>query len=168
MALTPDELKAVREIFFLSSSRQNFASDEEREKFFTTWTEYYFKFCPELILLDRDAGQVRGYLMGCADSRAAEAFYAERLPSYAVFADLFARFPAHLHINVHPLGRSQGVGARLIAEFSKQLLKRGVRGLHIVTSPDSENREFYKRNGFSFEEKRPWQKHTLLFMGRPL
>jgi ribosomal protein S18 acetylase RimI-like enzyme len=166
MPLLPEEYKAIREIFFMSSSRQTFASEEEREKFFTTWTEYYFKFCPELILLDRDGDKVRGYLMGCVDSMAAEEFYRERLKSYSVFADLFPRFPAHLHINVHPTGRSQGVGGRLIGRFAALLKSQGALGVHIVTSPDSANREFYRRNGFEFEEIRPWQKHSLLFMGR--
>jgi GNAT superfamily N-acetyltransferase len=168
MALSPEDFKAVREIFFLSSSRQTFAGDEEREKFFATWTEYYFKFCPQMILLDRDGGKVRGYLMGCADSRAAEEFYRERLKSYALFADLFSRFPAHLHINVHPSGRSQGVGGRLIGRLLEILREQGVKGLHIVTSPESPNAEFYRRNGFDFEEIRAWQKHSLLFMGRKI
>src|ERR1700744_3575529 len=93
------DLAAIREIFFLSSSRQSFASDEEREKFFETWTGYYFKNCPELIFLDRAERGGRGYLMGCLDSAKASEFYRERLKSYAVFSGLFARFPAHLHIN---------------------------------------------------------------------
>jgi GNAT superfamily N-acetyltransferase len=168
MKLSSAELAAIREIFFVSSSRQSFASDEEREKFFETWTGYYFKNSSDLILLDRDEQGVRGYLMGCLDSHQASAFYKERLKSYAVFEDLFSRFPAHLHINVHPRARNRGVGAKLIADFIALLRAKNVRGLHIVTSPDSANREFYKRNGFTFAETRSWQKHSLLFMGQKL
>jgi len=161
------DLAAVREIFFTSSSRQKFASDEEREKFFATWTGYYFKHAPDLIFLHRnDHGEVIGYLMGAADSEAARSFYADRLKSYAVFADLFARFPAHLHINVHSSGRNQGIGAKLIDRFADELRRRGIKGLHIVTSPDSANVSFYHRNRFTYQQQRQWQGHSLLFMGR--
>lgn len=168
MPFTPAEMSAIREIFFVSSSRQSFASNEEREKFFATWTGFYFQNCPELILLDRagDGSNVRGYLMGCADSASAMEYYRERLKSYAVFADLFPRYPAHLHINVHPSARSQGVGARLIERFAAILRGQGVRGLHIVTSPTAANLDFYRRNGFVFEEIRSWGAHSLLFMGK--
>ena len=168
MKLSAETLNRVREIFFLSSNRKKFASEDERDDFFKTWTDYYFKFCPELILFDHDGAKIRGYLMGCADSASAELFYRDRLKSYAVFANLFSRFPGHLHINVHPDGRSQGVGARLIAQFEEILKKRGVRGLHIVTSPESANTAFYLRNGFSYKEIRDWQNHSLLFMGKTL
>jgi ribosomal protein S18 acetylase RimI-like enzyme len=165
--MNEQDSRAIREIFFLSSSRQTFASDDEREKFFSLWTDYYFKHAPELIFLDRDEkGRVRGYLMGAADSSKASTFYKDSLKSYAVFSDLFARFPAHLHINVHPSGRSQGVGARLIETFVAELRQRGIAGVHIVTSPDSANRAFYLRNGFTFEEIRKFRGTPLLFMGR--
>ena len=166
MRFTPAELAAIREIFFVSSSRQKFASEEEREKFFETWTGYYFKNCADLILLDRDGETVRGYLMGCADSTAAKEYYSGRLKSYALFEDLFSYFPAHLHINVSPAARSQGVGARLIERFVGILRERKVPALHIVTSPDAANLEFYRRNGFGFEVTRPWGSHSLLFMGK--
>jgi GNAT superfamily N-acetyltransferase len=161
------DLAAVREIFFLSSSRQKFASDEERDKFFALWTDYYFTYAPDLIFLHHnERGEVIGYLMGAADSEGARVFYSDRLKSYAVFADLFARYPGHLHINVHPSGRGQGIGAKLIDRFADELRRRNIKGLHIVTSPDSPNVVFYRRNHFTFEAEREWNEHSLLFMGR--
>lgn len=166
MVSSPTVLAAIREIFFLSSARQLFESEREREEFFALWTEYYFKFFPDLILVDQKDEAVRGYLMGCPDSEAAMPFYASRLKSYSLFADQFARFPAHLHMNVHPSARNEGVGGRLLARFAESITAQGIAGAHLVTSPDSPNRAFYRRHGFNFELERHHAGYPLLFMGR--
>lgn len=164
-----DEIKAVTEIFFASSSRQTFASPAEKDQFFAKWTAYYLESCQKssFVALD-EGGKVLGYLMGCESSEKASGYYREVNPSYALFEDQFKRFPAHLHINCAPDARGLGCGSLLIAHFIKQLRSDGVQGVHIVTSPDADNRHFYGKNGFNFELIRAWKERPLLFMGRDL
>jgi ribosomal protein S18 acetylase RimI-like enzyme len=162
-------LLAIRDIFYVSSARQHFSSPEEKIEFFEKWTRYYITEQPELIFLAvEDDAKVLGYLMGCADSKAALPYYEERLKSYAVFADQFEKYPAHLHINFRPEARGQGIGSKLIEHFCEKLVQDDVRGVHIVTSPDADNRRFYSKNKFAFELKRRWREVDLLFMGRDL
>jgi len=168
-SIDANDLAAVREIFFLSSSRQNFSSEEEKAHFFDKWTKYYLDSCADRALVAKDlGGRVMGYLMGCADSGQALPYFQEQNKSYALFADLFERFPAHLHLNCHPEARNMGVGSRLIEAFVQRLKSERSKGVHIVTSPESENCAFYRKNGFQFELMRHWRERPLLFMGRGL
>jgi ribosomal protein S18 acetylase RimI-like enzyme len=157
-----------RSIFFASSTRKNFLDDDEREEFWRTWTEFYFSKVPDLIFLARINDSVVGYLMGCADSTASLPELQSRVPSFALFADLFASFPAHLHINFSAEARGQGGGRQLVDAFIQELKDRGCPGVHVVTSPTAENVPFYRRLGFTVEVDRPWHLMPLLFMGREL
>lgn len=160
-------LKTIREIFFESSSRRNFNDQAEKERFFQRWTEYYLSEHPESVYIAFDHDQtVIGYLMGCPDSRRAMEHYSSTLKSYSLFADLFDRFPAHLHINLAERARGRGIGAQLINAFIRDL--EGCPGLHIVTSPEARNRGFYLNNGFHFLVEREQNGTKFLFMGRPL
>lgn len=160
------EQEAVREIFFLSSSRQSFASSEEKETFFDNWTDYYAAH--GVTLVAKDGENVLGYLMGCADSAAALSFYENRVRYYSLFKDLFPRFPAHLHINCHPDSRGKGVGRLLIERFVVEMRAAGACGVHLVTQPFVDNRHFYRKTGFTFETIREWKGNALLFMGRSI
>lgn len=150
-----DELEAI---FFASALRQRFADGAERAAFLETWTGWYVREAPDDLLLWLDGdGRVAGYLTGCRDSTDATALF-DVIPGYAVFADRFACFPAHLHINVRPDRRDAGIGARLIEAFAESC----GTGLHIVTGAGARNAAFYRRNGFTVEETRG----ALHFMGR--
>jgi GNAT superfamily N-acetyltransferase len=164
----PADQDAIREIFFLSASRTHWPDDEAKETFFDTWTSFYFTHAEDLIFLAVDDGRALAYLTGCRDSAGAQAEIEKKIKSFAVFADLFARFPAHLHINAHPDARGRGIGSRLIEHFCSVLKKQKIGGVHLVTSPDSRNRGFYRKNGFDFEVEREFKGHKLLFMGRAL
>lgn len=155
-------LPALKEIFYLSSSRQTFADAAERDAFFQRWAGYYVSREPQNCFLALDSKkELLGYITGCADSKAA----APHIPlrSYSVFADLFDKYPAHLHINCHPRARSQGVGSALIRHLIGNF---GGAGIHLITSPGAANIPFYRRNGFTFEVEREWEGKKLLFMGR--
>lgn len=162
-------LPEFRDIFFLTSSRKSFSTPEEREKFWRSWTEYYFLNEPAHIYIARSGdGLILGYLTGATDSRAAQADIAKSIPSFACFADQFDDFPAHLHINCHPNAQRMGLGRQLIDSFVSDLGKDHVSGVHVVTSPGEENVLFYRRLGFVHEVGRSWQGYSLLFMGRRL
>lgn len=163
------DLPYVRDVFFLSSTRKEFKSAHDRETFWDNYTRYYLYEKPDYNLIASTVDRpVSGYLMGCDDSAAALPFYKDRLAFYAHFADQFEAYPAHFHINTHPDKRGMGIGSYMLNRFVETLRERGVRGVHLVTSPDAENRAFYQKNGFTFELVRRWRGIPLLFMGRDL
>jgi ribosomal protein S18 acetylase RimI-like enzyme len=161
--------ESVKEIFFLSSARKTFLTPKDKIQFFEDWTSYYFESCPDLIFLALDSkSKVLGYLMGAPDSKRALNHYQTRVKSFAVFKDQFDRYPAHLHINLHPEARGQGLGSKLIDHFAGAMRQNQVPGVHIVTSPTSRNVQFYRQNQFDFELERPFHSARLLFMARSL
>ncbi len=166
---TADVLPKIREIFFLSADPKNISDDQSKnDAFFSKWTSYYLSYEPEWTLLAWDAGKLLGYMMIGTNSRKAVAFYDSRNPAYRVFADQFDDYPAHLHMNFHPTARGQGTGSFLVEDACARLKKKGLKGLHLVTSPGQRNVGFYRRNGFSFELQRDYKGYPLLFMGRKL
>lgn len=168
-SIPESDLPFVRDIFFLSSTRKEFKTPKDRETFWDNYTRYYLYEKPELNLIASTGDRrVAGYLMGCEDSAAALPFYKDRLAHYAHFADQFEKYPAHFHINTHPDKVGMGIGSYMLNRFVETLRERGVRGVHLVTSPDSPNRKFYQKNGFDFELVRRWRGIPLLFMGRDL
>lgn len=149
----------LREIFFLTSSRQSFASDQDREDFFERWAGQYLKESPEQVYLARvrDLSKTSIWQAYALTSQRAE------LSSQA-FAPLFADYPTHLHINCHPQAQGQGLGRALIEHIISDLRQRRIGGLHAVTSLDAENLGFYQRLGFT-----QIQKHSsLVFMALKL
>lgn len=155
-----DALAALERIFFASSLRKNFADDTARAAFFETWTGWYLRQAPQDVLLWRvpETGVWAGYLTGCRDSAGAAGLF-DAIPAYARFADLFGRFPAHLHVNVDEAFRSRGVGAALVEGFASDCKS----GMHVVTGTQARNRAFYRRCGFVAEA----ESGGLLLMGRP-
>jgi GNAT superfamily N-acetyltransferase len=149
---------AVVEIFFESSVRRNFDDEAAKARFLATWTGWYLTegAADVWIALDGD-GTVAGYLTGCRDSAGTSAL-TETIPRYRSFADLFDRFPAHLHVNVRAGRRGQGIGTALIERFAEAC----GTGLHVVTAPSASNVGFYLRNGFLAAVER----EGLLFLGR--
>ncbi|MCG5241120.1 GNAT family N-acetyltransferase [Azospirillum doebereinerae] len=157
-------LAALEEIFFASTTRTTFASPEDRAAFLATWTGWYLADAPDdvWIALAED-GTVVGYLTGCKDSAGA-APLARTIPKYTDFADRFAAYPAHLHVNVRPGWRDHGIGRQLVDRFAGDCASDGLPGVHLVTGVFARNVEFYRRAGFTDA----LQRGPLLFLGRRL
>jgi ribosomal protein S18 acetylase RimI-like enzyme len=65
-------------------------------------------------------------------------------------ADLWAKYPAHLHINLLPDYQSMGLGTRLMKHFEQHLIRQGIRGVHLdTTSQNHKAIPFYKKMGFA-------------------
>ncbi|WP_236783605.1 GNAT family N-acetyltransferase [Azospirillum humicireducens] len=157
-------LAALVEIFFASTSRTEFASDAERAAFLATWTGWYVDDAPrDIWMAVADDGLVVGYLTGCKDSAGAPEL-ARRIPKYEVFADRFAAYPAHFHVNVRPGWREHGLGRRLVDRFAGDCRADGLPGVHLITAVFARNVEFYQRAGFTDA----CQRGPLLFLGRTL
>jgi GNAT superfamily N-acetyltransferase len=157
-------LRVLEEIFFLSTTRTSFADPQERAAFLRTWTGWYVEHAPADIWFALDEGSgILGYLTGCKDSAGAGEL-ARTIPGYEIFADLFAAYPAHLHINVRPEHRGHGIGRRLIEAFAADCAAEKLPGLHLVTAVGARNAAFYRRAGFVKAHPRG----RLLFLGRRL
>jgi GNAT superfamily N-acetyltransferase len=158
----------IERIFFVSAGRTTFADDAERSAFRERWLGRYLVHDRGHVFLARDhVGAVAGYLVGClVDPARTDRF--RDITYYAGFADLTARYPAHLHINLDPAWRNQGIGGRLIAAFAEQAAGAGAEGVHVVTAAAARNVGFYRRSGFAALREAQWNGAAILFMGRDL
>lgn len=160
-------LKELRGIFFKTSSRTEFSSDDAREEFFKTWTSYYVEHLPSYVYLATGAqSEVIGYLTGCPDTREAMKKFSH--DSMQTFKDLYDSYSAHFHINCDPAAQGQGIGSALTVQFLEDLKSLKIGGVHIITSPSAANVKFYEKLGFDFKEERPFKNVPLLFMGKKL
>ena len=159
-------LKKVEEIFFLSSSLKNFSSEDRRQAFYKRWCGDYQSLYPQEFFIIMDDDIVLGYLSGCSDST--QALSCLNIPGFSVFQDFFESFPAHLHINFHPDARGKGLGSILMNHYMNHLKLHHVTGVHLVTSPNVQNVNFYMRLGFNKTETRDFNGTPLYFMGRTL
>lgn len=63
--------------------------------------------------------------------------------------DRFDLFPAHLHINILPIAKGQGMGRKLMGEFMNKLIDLNLSGLHLEVGKTNTNAiQFYKHIGF--------------------
>ncbi len=165
---TPATLAEVERIFFTASLRTTFADDAERAAFRERWLGRYLLHDRAHAFIARAGdGSVAGYVIGSLADPARGGRFGD-LSYFADFADLTARYPAHLHINLDPAWRSQGIGARLLEAFASHAAERGAPGVHIVTGADARNVRFYDRCGFQPLRTCAWESGTILFMGRAL
>jgi ribosomal protein S18 acetylase RimI-like enzyme len=65
-------------------------------------------------------------------------------------ADLTARFPSHLHIDLLPRLQGRGLGRRMMQTLIAALRERGSRGVHLFVSRSNVRAvEFYRRLGLT-------------------
>ena len=149
-----NDLLVLQNIFYSTSSKKDFKTEKEKALFFNRWAGQYLENFSDDALIAEKNGEVVGYLLGCRNT---EKFLPQLLKnnkSLEVFEDLYLQFPAHLHINSDPKFQGQGIGSQLIKYYMNQLKSALIPGLHIITSPESRNVNFYRKNGFTFESLR--------------
>ena len=165
---TPECLKEVERILFLTSRRTTLSSDAARAEFQERWLGRYLLHDRANAFVARaEDSRIAGYLVGCLDDPA----HADRFDDigyFADFADLTALYPAHLHVNLDAHWRSQGIGGRLVDRFAAHAAARRSRGVHIVTGASARNVSFYRRCGFEPLRELSWEGSPILFMGRTL
>ena len=135
----------------------------------------YVDLEPDLAFVVDDGERVIGYAFGTADTRAfVERYRAAVLPGFVKrFGDLEGKsaderemtelglnpdrmiaphldeYPAHLHIDLLPQARGQGVGRRLIETLLDEFAARGATGVHLDMDPaNADAGAFYARLGF--------------------
>jgi GNAT superfamily N-acetyltransferase len=164
----PELLAQVEAIFWQTSAR-TYPPGPERDAFRERWLGRYLHGGSDVVLLAL-AGEdtVAGYLVGALEDPAMQPRFADTAYFRTDFAELTKRFPAHLHINLAPAFRSQGIGARLIEAFAAHARSAGAPGLHAVTGKGMRNVGFYARCGFTERAAVPWNGHEIVFLAREL
>jgi GNAT superfamily N-acetyltransferase len=157
---------SIDAIFFGASGTQSFASEAERQAFRTCWLGRYLATDAEHSFVAVADRTVIGYLVGALDDPAATGRFAD-VSYFRDFAHLTPTYPAHLHINLAPEARNQGVGARLIEAFAAHALLASSPGMHVVTGAASRNVRFYAACGFT-EAGRLDSAKPIVFLGRRL
>jgi ribosomal protein S18 acetylase RimI-like enzyme len=158
-------LSELRDIFFEASIRKDFKNEDESSAFFFKYVGYYLVHYPDLAFVAVE-DRVLGYVLGAPSSFEAELNKIQ--PHLALFERYFVAYPAHLHINCRPDTRGKGIGSMLVQRFEASLHKRGVPGLHIMTSYDAYNKKFYKKLGFHEEVVKEFKGSRILLMGKGL
>lgn len=162
-------INQIKEIFFLTSPRKIFSDLDEKENFYDRWTKYYYENRQAFIYVAFEAEEtnpsVLGYMMVEPDSVKAMNSFKDHA-HYLLFSDLYASYPAHLHINCHPNAQGRGVGSKLILDAENDLKRMLVKGFHLITSPTSKNVNFYLKNGFDYTVERKLGEIPYLFMGK--
>lgn len=161
-AYTPSDLSQIEVIFFESSTKKTFASEEEKKAFQWKYLGSYLSKFPELAFVAKLEGKVLGYVVGATDTDF------ELQPHLKSFDDLLKIYSAHLHINCHADSRGLGIGSMLIQKLESKLQALHCNGLHIMTGVDAKNRSFYQKLGFSFEVVRNFDQRPILMMGKNL
>ena len=124
-SVSPALLAQVDAIFFETSLRK-FEPGPERDAFRERWLGRYLHGGGDVALVAMtDAAVVAGYLVGALENPAESPRFADIAYFRNDFAGLCRQFPAHLHINLAPAFRSQGIGARLIAAFAAHAASAG-------------------------------------------
>jgi GNAT superfamily N-acetyltransferase len=78
-------------------------------------------------------------------------------------AGFLERYPAHLHINLHPDHHSRGIGTHLFTRFEAHLRGLGVPGLHLQTSNYNVKAiPFYRKMGFTLHSEAAVASHPLM------
>jgi ribosomal protein S18 acetylase RimI-like enzyme len=145
------------------------------------YTGGYAAISPETVFVAEDDEGVAGYILGPADTRAFEAemethwwppmrarypdpagapaspdarmchliHHPARLPDSIVEA-----YPAHLHINLLPRLRGQGIGRQLVDRWRAKVAAMGATGAHLVVGTRNERAvRFYRAHGFNEIER---------------
>ena len=155
-------------IFFASSARQTFESEDEKTAFREKWLGRYVEHFSDLgfVAINGDE-RVVGYVVGSLQDPARDPFFAD-LDFFTHFRDLTPRYPAQLHVNLAPDWRGRGVGADLVNAFSDLARSCSPPGVHVVTARGMRNVGFYLAQGFLERGALALEGRELLFLGRDL
>ncbi len=162
----PEDLEGLYEVCLKTGGNGQDATAMYRDKHLlgAIYAAPYGRFAPDLAFVVEDGGQVAGYIVGTADTRAFEALLEDRWwpmlraahadPQAVAWTDrtpdqqlerlfhkpnavpdlVVAAYPAHLHINLLPHLQGQGLGQRLIDTQLAALKAADAPGVHLGVS----------------------------------
>ena len=161
----------IERIFFAASGTQTFATAAAKCAFLERWLGRYFEHDPGLVFVAlagaKPEQRITGYLAGSLDDPAKAPRFND-IGYFAMFAELTARYPAHLHVNLVASGRGAGTGSRLVEAFAGSVRAAGLAGVHVVTGLGVRNVSFYERLGFAERGRLETSGKAIVFLGREL
>ncbi|MBS0660641.1 MAG: GNAT family acetyltransferase [Verrucomicrobia bacterium] len=154
---------------------------EDRELFADFLTSYYLRHEPDSAFVIDDAGEVKGYLLGCLHPLRNQLYNATqnlllfgvlavRYPRYSaasrkfirwIFLNAWREVPAapkrtpHFHVNLLPEMRGLTVGKALFDAFMAHLVARGVKRIfgQMVSFEGRRGEAMFRRYGFKLLNK---------------
>ena len=158
----------------------------------------YLALHPDYALVAEDELGPAGYVVGAPDTRAFEVqlerdwwpalraryadpsgisfehWTADQVRAYQIHhprpaaKDIVSRYPAHLHMNLHPRVQGRGVGPALLKAWLALAARQGVTGVHLGTNRDNARAiRFWSDQGFHRIE-RPSKPLSAVWFGRTL
>ena len=164
------QLSETIKIFFQTSSKQEFKSNDDKELFLYRYFGFYQENYPHLFFVgihEKAQDMPLGYICGMSNTFEDQALI-ELQPQTEFFSEVASKYPGHLHINVSPLFQGQGTGRYLMERFESALAEERCAGVHIITAPEAGNRIFYEKRGFDFELPKKINNTRLLLMGKSI
>ena len=150
----------TEKIFFESSSKTHFTSDDERAQFRYRYFGIYLQ-SPQHFFVALRNNEILGYLAGSADTNA---LHFQLHPYLEAFRSTIEHFPSHLHINLSEKARGLGIGSKLIQTFENHLQFIDSKGVHLITSHGARNVSFYQKNDYRLaQESFINSNHLLMF-----
>lgn len=152
----PGDWEAVAAICADTGAQGEPVGDDERTEFAERWVGPYRRLRPDWTFVAVEEGRLVGYLTGSPDTLA---FEEERRRAFAHWTDareffpmdfrldLWARHPAHLHMNFSAGARGKGYGRRLIDVFYARLKVNATPSAHVICGERASG--FWRKAGFS-------------------
>lgn len=158
----------------------------------------YARLEPAFAFVAEDDQGVGGYIVGAPDTRAFEArletawwpplrrehadpggspetWTPDELRAWLIHhpkpapADIVDRYPAHLHMNLHPRLQGRGLGGRLLDVWLSAARAAGVGAVHLGASPANVRAiDYWSRNGFTRLERAGAKARSAVWFGRDL
>lgn len=156
------DYEQVKDVFWETSTRREFASAEERQQF---QRQYLDDYLTQLAFVAVEDELVLGYVVGQLDTLSTELSWP---PHLNIFRAEYARFPGHLHINCRAESQGKGLGSQLLHVLESAMQSHSVKALHLLTAVGSRNVNFYKKCGYEEVCIKQWKAAQLIMLGKVL
>lgn len=138
----------IQDIFWKTSAKTQFGSEEEKNQFEYKYLEYFFKYEKSLFFVYEDKKEILGYIC-CVFNILEHKELFDLLSYHNDFQDYFMTYQSECHINLHPNSQGMGIGSALLDFLKSELHQRGSKGFFVFTASTALNREFYQKNGLN-------------------
>jgi ribosomal protein S18 acetylase RimI-like enzyme len=161
-------LDQLSHIFYITSGRNNFESEEAKNKFRFYYLDYFLQNYPDICFcaID-DSKKLVGYIVASPNTLKDDSLF-----DYHKYLELFrphiVLFQAQLHINLLPETQGMGVGGLLMLALENQLKQQQVQGLFLITGKNSRNVSFYNKHQFIYQKVESFKDNPLIFMAKNL